>query len=40
MRNPIVLSGELSKLRTCLDDAVADFEEAAYRFRKLTERVR
>jgi len=37
---PIVLSGELSKLRTWFDDAVADFEETAYRFRKLTERAR
>jgi hypothetical protein len=40
MRNPIVLSGELAKLKTWFDDAIADFEEAAYRFRKLTERVR
>jgi hypothetical protein len=37
---PIVLSGELAKLKTWFDDAVADFEETAYRFRKLTERVR
>jgi hypothetical protein len=37
---PIVLTGELAKLKTWFDDAVADFEETAYRFRKLTERVR
>ncbi len=35
---PIVLTGELAKLKTWFDDAVADFEETAYRFRKLTER--
>ena len=37
---PIVLTGELSKLKTWFDDAIADFEETAYRFRKLTERAR
>lgn len=37
---PIVLTGELAKLKTWFDDAVADFEETAYRFRKLTERAR
>jgi len=37
---PIVLTGELAKIKTWFDDAVADFEETAYRFRKLTERVR
>jgi hypothetical protein len=37
---PVVLTGELAKLKTWFDDAIADFEEAAYRFRKLTERVR
>jgi hypothetical protein len=36
---PVVLTGELAKLRTWFDDAIADFEETAYRFRKLTERV-
>jgi hypothetical protein len=36
---PVVLTGELAKLKTCFDDAIADFEETAYRFRKLTERV-
>jgi hypothetical protein len=35
---PVVLTGELAKLRTWFDDAIADFEETAYRFRKLTER--
>lgn len=35
---PVVLTGELAKLKTWLDDAIADFEETAYRFRKLTER--
>jgi len=37
---PIILTGELAKLNTWFDDAVADFEETAYRFRKLTERAR
>jgi len=37
---PVVLTGELAKLKTWFDDAIADFEETAYRFRKLTERVR
>lgn len=37
---PFVLTGELAKLRTWFDDAVADFDEAYYQFRKLTERVR
>jgi hypothetical protein len=35
---PVVLTGELAKLRTWFDDAIKDFEETAYRFRKLTER--
>jgi hypothetical protein len=37
---PIVLTGELAKLKTWFDDAIADFEETAYRFRKLTDRAR
>ena len=37
---PITLTGELAKLRTWFDDAVADFEETYHRFRKLTEGVR
>jgi hypothetical protein len=37
---PLVLTGELAKLKTWFDDAIADFEETAYRFRKLTERAR
>jgi hypothetical protein len=37
---PVVLTGELAKLRAWFDDAIADFEETAYRFRKLTEQVR
>jgi hypothetical protein len=37
---PIVLTGELAKLKTWFDDAIADFEETAYRFRKLTEPAR
>lgn len=37
---PILLTGELAQLKTWFDDAVADFEETAYRFRKLTERAR
>lgn len=36
---PIVLTGDLAKLRTWFDDAVADFEETYHRFRKLTEGV-
>jgi hypothetical protein len=35
---PVVLTGELAKLRAWFDDAIKDFEETAYRFRKLTER--
>jgi hypothetical protein len=35
---PVVLTGELAKLRTWFDDAIKDFEETAYRFRKLTGR--
>jgi len=37
---PVVLTGELAKLRTWFDDAIKDFEETAYRFRKPTERIR
>ncbi|MCJ7487708.1 MAG: hypothetical protein MUQ25_16305 [Candidatus Aminicenantes bacterium] len=37
---PLVLTGELAKLRTWFDDSVADFEETYHRFRKLTEGVR
>jgi len=37
---PIVLTGELAKLRTWFDDSVRDFEETYHRFRKLTEGVR
>jgi hypothetical protein len=37
---PVVLTGELAKLKTWFDDAIKDFEETAYRFRKLTERAR
>jgi len=37
---PVSLTGDLAKLRTWLGDAIADFDETYYRFRKLTERVR
>jgi len=37
---PVSLTGDLAKLRAWLGDAIADFDEAYYRFRKLTERVR
>jgi hypothetical protein len=37
---PIVLTGELAELKTWFDDAIADFEETAFRFRKLTGRAR
>lgn len=37
---PVLLTGELAKLRTWLDDAIADFDETFYRFRKLTERAK
>jgi hypothetical protein len=37
---PVVLTGEMAKLRTWLDDAVTDFDETVHRFRKLTERAR
>jgi hypothetical protein len=37
---PVLLTGELAKLRKWLDDAIADFDETFYRFRKLTERAK
>jgi hypothetical protein len=36
---PVVLTGELSKLRTWLNDAIDNFEDTYFQFRKLTERV-
>ena len=36
---PVSLTGDLAKLRAWLGDAIADFDEAYYRFRKLAERV-
>jgi len=37
---PVVLTGELAKLRTWLDDAVIKFDDAYFQFWKLTEAVR
>jgi hypothetical protein len=37
---PIVLTGELAKLRTWFDDAVTDFDETVHRFRQLTGQLR